>query len=52
VAMGALPEGGFARITCPVDLHVPPIQNRNWREVILRCLFRRACQKVCVWVTT
>ncbi len=29
VAMGALPEGGFARIACPVDLHVPPRQNRN-----------------------
>ena len=23
VAMGALPEGGFARITCPVDVHAP-----------------------------
>ena len=23
MAMGALPEGGFARITCPVDVHAP-----------------------------
>jgi hypothetical protein len=23
VAMGALPEGGFARIACPVDVHAP-----------------------------
>jgi hypothetical protein len=27
VAMGALPEGGFAWITCPVDVHAPETES-------------------------
>jgi hypothetical protein len=39
VAMGALPEGGFARITCPVDVHAPETKS-ELREVILRWEYR------------
>jgi hypothetical protein len=41
VAVGALPEGRFAQIACPVDLHVPLRQTRRCHSVLA---VRRGCR--------
>ncbi len=33
VAVGALPEEGFARITCPVDVHAPEAESELERAI-------------------